>query len=57
MCACGSAGSVAGRTVVTSNMVAAQLAAAEAERMALEEQRTRDSLVAAMMNSGGTAQR
>ncbi len=55
MCACGSAGGGV-KTVVTSNMVAAQLAAAEAERLAMEEQKTRDSLTAAMANAGSSRQ-
>lgn len=59
MCGCNGNVSRTGDQVVTSNQLAAQLAAAEAQQAAaMSEQNQRDSLVAALANSGsGTSER
>lgn len=56
MCGCNGNVSRTGDQVVTSNQLAAQLAAAEAQQAAaMSEQNQRDSLVAALANAGGSA--
>lgn len=51
MCGCSGNVTRTGDQVITSNQLAAQLAAAEAQRAALQAQQLRDSLAAALVNS------
>jgi hypothetical protein len=53
MCGCNGNVTRTGDQVVTSNQLAARIAAAEAQQAAaLSEQTSRDSLAAALVNSG-----